>query len=67
MRALLKLTGDWGRFQGDENAVSTVKTADEKVPFEVDSSKKSVVQPKAEKKADEPAESSEPAAETDAE
>ena len=67
VRALLKLTGDWGRFQGDENAVSTVKTADEKVPFEVDSSKKSVVQPKAEKKADEPAESSEPAAETDAE
>ncbi len=67
VRALLKLTGDWGRFQGDENAVSTVKTADEKVPFEVDSSKKSVVQPKAEKKADAPAESSEPAAETDAE
>ncbi|TQJ31926.1 30S ribosomal protein S16 [Microbacterium sp. SLBN-146] len=67
VRALLKLTGDWGRFQGDENAVSTVKTAPEKVPFEVDSSKKSVVQPKAEKKADEPAEASEPAAETDAE
>ncbi|MCC2032370.1 30S ribosomal protein S16 [Microbacterium allomyrinae] len=54
--AILKLTGDWGRFQGDENAVSTVKVAPEKVPFEIDSAKKSVVKPKAAKKVEEPAE-----------
>ncbi|MGW9586859.1 30S ribosomal protein S16 [Microbacterium sp. NPDC055455] len=63
--AILKLTGDWGRFKGDKDAVSTVKTRDEKAAFEVDSAKKSVVKPKAEKKAEEPAEA--PAAEaTDA-
>ena len=53
--ALLKLTGDWGRFKGDKNAVSTVKTAESKDAFEVDSAKKSVIVPKAEKKADVPA------------
>lgn len=63
--ALLKLTGDWGRFQGDENAVSTVRTAEAKPEFTPDASKKSVVRPKAEKKADEPAEA--PAAAADAE
>ena len=63
--ALLKLTGDWGRFQGDENAVSTVRTAEAKPEFTPDASKKSVVRPKAEKKADEPAEA--PAADADAE
>ncbi|GAB3602111.1 30S ribosomal protein S16 [Microbacterium aureliae] len=56
VRAILKLTGDWGRFKGDKDAVSTVKTAEPKAPFEVDSAKKSVVKPKAEKKAEEPAE-----------
>ncbi|MBZ4486126.1 30S ribosomal protein S16 [Microbacterium sp. cx-55] len=54
--ALLKLTGDWGRYQGDANAVSTVQVAEPKQPFSVDASKKSVVKPKAEKKADAPAE-----------
>jgi small subunit ribosomal protein S16 len=54
--ALLKLTGDWGRYKGDANAVSTVKVAEPKQPFTVDSSKKSVVKPKAEKKADAPVE-----------
>jgi small subunit ribosomal protein S16 len=54
--ALLKLTGDWGKFKGDKNAVSTVKVKEEKAAFEVDSAKKSVVKPKAEKKAEEPAE-----------
>ena len=49
--ALLKLTGDWGKFKGDENAVSTVRVAEPKAPFEVDSSKKVVLKPKAEKKA----------------
>jgi len=55
VRALLKLTGDWGRFKGDANAVSTVKTAEAKPAFEIDSAKKSVVKPKAEKKTEEPA------------
>ena len=53
--ALLKLTGDWGQFKGDKNAVSTVKTREDKAAFEVDASKKSVVKPKAEKKAEAPA------------
>jgi len=60
--ALLKLTGDWGKFKGDANAVSTVKTREAKAEFVADSSKKSVIQPKAEKKAPEAA----PAAEADA-
>lgn len=53
--AILKLTGDWGKFKGDANAASTVKTREAKADFEVDSSKKSVIKPKAEKKAEEPA------------
>ena len=60
--ALLKLTGDWGTFKGDKNAVSTVQVKDEKAAFEVDAAKKSVVKPKAEKKAEEPVEA--PADET---
>ncbi|WP_106814139.1 30S ribosomal protein S16 [Microbacterium timonense] len=54
--ALLKLTGDWGQFKGDKNAVSTVKTPEGKTAFEADTSKKSVIKPKAEKKAEEPVE-----------
>ncbi|EXJ52731.1 30S ribosomal protein S16 [Microbacterium laevaniformans] len=53
--ALLKLTGDWGRFKGDADAVSIVKTAATKEEFQVDAAKKSVIKPKAEKKAEEPA------------
>jgi small subunit ribosomal protein S16 len=53
--ALLKLTGDWGKFKGDKDAVSTVRTAEAKPEFEVDTTKKSVVKPKVEKKAEEPA------------
>lgn len=64
--ALLKLTGDWGKFQGDANAVSTVKVAEPKVPFSVDASKKSVVKPKAEKKVEEPVADEAPAAEAEA-
>ena len=55
VEAILKLTGDWGTFKGDKNAVSTVKVAEPKAPFEVDASKKVVLKPKAEKKAEEPA------------
>jgi len=52
--AILKLTGDWGQFKGDKNAVSTVRTAETKAEFSVDEAKKSVIKPKAEKKAEEP-------------
>jgi small subunit ribosomal protein S16 len=64
--AILKLTGDWGRFKGDANAVSTVQVRESKVAFEADSAKKSVIKPKAEKKAEEPAaaEASDEAAES---
>jgi small subunit ribosomal protein S16 len=54
--ALLKLTGDWGRHQGDADAVSTVQVKEPKAPFEIDSAKKSVIKPKAEKKAEPAAE-----------
>jgi small subunit ribosomal protein S16 len=54
VEALLKLTGDWGRFKGDKNAVSTVRTAEAKAEFEIDAAKKSVVKPKAEKKVEAP-------------
>jgi small subunit ribosomal protein S16 len=49
--ALLKLTGDWGTFKGDKNAVSTVKTKEAKVEFVADEKKKPVLKPKAEKPA----------------
>jgi small subunit ribosomal protein S16 len=58
--ALLKLTGDWGKFKGDKNATSTVKVKEEKVAFVADEKKKPVLKPKAEKpaaaKAEAPAE-----------
>lgn len=56
--AILKLTGDWGKFKGDKNAVSTVRTKAGKEEFEVDSAKKSVVKPKVEKKVEAPVEAS---------
>jgi small subunit ribosomal protein S16 len=46
--ALLKLTGDWGKFKGDKNAVSTVKVKEEKTVFQADEKKKAVLKPKAE-------------------
>ncbi|WP_119697518.1 30S ribosomal protein S16 [Microbacterium halotolerans] len=55
VRAILKLTGDWGTFKGEKDAKNTVRVAGEKVDFEVDSNKKSVIKPKAEKKTEEPA------------
>ncbi|MGX1791641.1 30S ribosomal protein S16 [Microbacterium sp. NPDC055312] len=51
--ALLKLTGDWGKFKGDKDAKSTVQVAEPKAAFEVDAAKKSVVKPKVDKKAEE--------------
>ncbi|WP_243064603.1 30S ribosomal protein S16 [Humibacter sp. RRB41] len=56
--AILKLTGDWGKFKGDKDAVSTVKTREPKVPFVADEKKKPVLKPKTEK----PAAKAEPAA-----
>jgi len=54
--ALLKITGDWGKFKGDKDAKSTLKTAEPKTAFEADTAKKSVIKPKAEKKEEAPAE-----------
>ena len=45
--AILKLTGDWGIFRGDKNAVSTVRTKESKVDFVADEKKKPVLKPKA--------------------
>ncbi|BDZ51181.1 hypothetical protein GCM10025867_34220 [Frondihabitans sucicola] len=49
--AILKLTGDWGTFKGDKNAVSTVKTKADKEAFVADEKKKPVLVPKTEKAA----------------
>ncbi|ROQ41418.1 small subunit ribosomal protein S16 [Frondihabitans sp. PhB188] len=53
--ALLKLTGDWGQFKGDKDAVSTVKTKAPKEAFVADEKKKPVLKPKTEKVAEAPA------------
>lgn len=50
--AILKLTGDWGKFQGDADAVSTVQQPEAKVAFVADEKKATVLKPKAEKKAE---------------
>ncbi|MFS0852237.1 30S ribosomal protein S16 [Microbacterium sp. 179-I 3D4 NHS] len=63
--AILKITGDWGKFKGDADAKSTLKVAEPKAAFEADSSKKSVVKPKAEKK-EAPAEEAPAAADAEA-
>jgi small subunit ribosomal protein S16 len=47
--ALLKLSGDWGKFKGDKNAKSTIRTKAEPVAFSVDEKKKPVLKPKTEK------------------
>ena len=65
--ALLKLTGDWGKFKGEGNTESVVKVAEPKEAFVADAAKKPVLKPKSEKKAPEaPAadESADDAAET---
>jgi small subunit ribosomal protein S16 len=53
--ALLKLSGDWGKFKGDKNAKNMIQTKDAKVAFEEDTKKKSVIRPRVEKKVEEPA------------
>jgi small subunit ribosomal protein S16 len=69
--ALLKLTGDWGRFKGDADAVSTVKTKAPKEAFVADEKKKPVLVPKSDKPAkaepaEAPAEASDAAETTEA-
>lgn len=49
VEALLKLSGDWGIFKGDKNAKSTIKVAEPKAAFVVDTKKKPVLVPKTEK------------------
>ncbi|MGV8857582.1 30S ribosomal protein S16 [Rhodoglobus sp.] len=49
VEAILKLTGDWGIFKGDKNAVSTVKVKEAKPEFQADEKKKPVLKPKVEK------------------
>jgi small subunit ribosomal protein S16 len=51
VEAILKLTGDWGKFKGDKNAKSTVRTKEAKVEFQADEKKKPVLKPKSEKPA----------------
>jgi small subunit ribosomal protein S16 len=51
VEAILKITGDWGKFKGDKNAVSTLKTKEAKVEFQADEKKKPVLKPKSEKPA----------------
>ncbi|WP_424455080.1 30S ribosomal protein S16 [Pseudolysinimonas sp.] len=66
--ALLKLSGDWGKFKGDKNAKSTIRVAEPKPVFSIDDKKKPVLKPKAEKpapKAEAPVEEA-PAAEAPA-
>lgn len=50
---ILKLSGDWGKFKGDKSAKNTILTKDDKVVFAEDTSKKSVVRPRVEKKVEE--------------
>ena len=47
VEAILKLTGDWGKFKGDANAKSTVKVKEPKAVFAADEKKKPVLKPKA--------------------
>jgi small subunit ribosomal protein S16 len=59
--AILKLTGDWGKFKGDAKAVSTVKVKEPKEAFVADEKKKPVLKPK---KAEAPAKKDEAPAES---
>ena len=54
--ALLKLTGDWGKFKGEGETESRVQAPEAKAVFEADTKKKPVLRPKSEKPAEAPAE-----------
>ncbi|WP_282852440.1 30S ribosomal protein S16 [Gulosibacter sediminis] len=69
--ALLKLTGDWGKFKGEGPTESQVKSPEAKEAFQADENKKPVLKPKSEPKASQAeaeadAEVAEPAAEAEA-
>ncbi|MBK0418224.1 30S ribosomal protein S16 [Leucobacter sp. CSA1] len=49
--AILKLTGDWGKFTGEGDTESKVLPVEPKPAFEADAAKKPVLRPKAEKPA----------------
>ena len=49
--AILKLTGDWGKFKGEGNTESKVLAPEPKAVFEADAAKKPVLRPKSEKPA----------------
>ena len=67
VRAILKLTGDWGIFKGEKGAKSTVQLAEPKPEFSLDSAKKKpVLRPKVEKKVEAPVEEA-PVAEAETE
>ena len=66
VEAILKITGDWGKFKGDKNAVSTLKTKEAKVEFVADEKKKPVLKPKSEAPAPKAAEPDNAVAEADA-
>jgi len=59
--ALLKLSGDWGKFKGEKDATSSIRVAEPKTPFVADEKKKPVLLPKEEKKAAEAPAAEEPA------
>ena len=50
---ILKLSGDWGKYKGDASAKNLIQTKDAKAVFAEDTSKKSVVRPRVEKKVEE--------------
>ena len=52
--AILKLTGDWGKFKGEGETESKVLAPEPKEVFEANTKKKPVLRPKAEKPAEEP-------------
>jgi small subunit ribosomal protein S16 len=60
VEAILKITGDWGKFKGDKNAVSTLRTKEAKVEFQADEKKKPVLKPKSEAPASKAAPVAEP-------
>ncbi len=64
--AILKLTGDWGKFKGEGETESRVLAPEAKAVFEADTKKKPVLRPKAEKPVEAPAEEA-PAEEAPAE
>ena len=63
--AILKLTGDWGKFTGEGDTESKVLAPEPKAAFEADGKKKPVLRPKSEKPAEQP-QAEEAPAETEA-